>query len=190
MTGEKISAVKTSIGDIAADRVVIAGGAWTQALTARLGLKVAIKPMRGQIVLLSTPRRIIERIIEWIVDFGYHYLQPRDDGRLLVGTTMEDVGFDRRNTAEAVAGILEFAARLSPALRNATIEKTWCGFRPASTDGLPYLGAVPGLSNAFIATGHFRHGLWLSTGTAAVMSRLIRGEAPGIDLWPFRVDRG
>ena len=110
--GEKISAVKTSIGDISADQVVIAGGAWTQAITARLGLKVAIKPMRGQIVLLSTPRRIIERIIEWIVDFGYHYLQPRDDGRLLVGTTMEDVGFDRRNTAEAVAGMLEFATRL------------------------------------------------------------------------------
>jgi glycine oxidase len=188
--GQKVTAVKTSVGAIPADRVVIASGAWTQSLTSRLGLKIAVKPMRGQIVLLSTPRRIIDRIIEWIVDFGYHYLQPRDDGRLLVGTTMEDVGFDRRNTAQAISGMLQFATRLAPVLGGATLEQAWCGFRPASIDGLPYLGAVPGFENAFIATGHFRHGLWLSTGTAVVMSRLIRGESPGVDLTPFRVDRG
>ena len=189
LAGGKISAVQTSIGPIAADRFVIAAGSWTQSLMARLGLSIAVKPMRGQIVLLRTPRQTIGRIIEWIVDFGYHYLQPRDDGRVLVGTTMEDVGFDRRNTAEAIAGMLQFAVKLAPALKTADLQCAWSGFRPASVDGLPYLGVVPGIENAFIAAGHFRHGLWLSTGTAVVMSRLIRGEPPGVDLTPFAVDR-
>jgi glycine oxidase len=139
--------------------------------------------------MLYTPRPILQRIVEWNIEIGHRYLLPRDDGRLLVGTTMEDVGFDRRNTAEAIADMLHFATRLAPALRTATVERSWCGFRPASVDGLPYLGAIPGLENAFIAAGHFRHGLWLSTGTAVVMSRLLRGEPPGVDLTPFRVDR-
>jgi glycine oxidase len=188
--GPKVAAVRTNMGPIAADQIVVAAGAWSQAISARLRLTIAVKPMRGQIVMLSTPRPILARIVEWNIEIGHRYLLPRDDGRLLVGTTMEDVGFDRRNTAEAVADMLHFATRLSPALRAATVERSWCGFRPASVDGLPYLGAVPGLENAFIAAGHFRHGLWLSTGTAVVMSRLIRGESPGVDLTPFRVDRG
>ena len=84
---------------------------------------------------------ILQRIVEWNIEIGHRYLLPRDDGRLLVGTTMEDVGFDRRNTVEAIAGILQFATRFTPALSNATVERSWCGFRPASVDGLPYLGA-------------------------------------------------
>ena len=106
-----------------------------------------------------------------------------------MGTTLEDVGFDRRNTAEAIADMLRFATQLCPALRFAAVETWWSGFRPKSIDDLPYLGRVPGFENAFIAAGHFRHGLWLSTGTAVVMSRLIRGESPGVDLSPFRPER-
>lgn len=71
----------------------------------------------------------------------------------------------------------------------AEIERTWAGLRPASADGLPYLGAVPGLENAFVAAGHFRSGLQLSTGTAAIMAQLIQGEQPEIDLDLFRLDR-
>ncbi|HEY2881176.1 MAG TPA: FAD-dependent oxidoreductase [Pirellulales bacterium] len=183
--GQRVAAVQTNLGPIAVDRMVVTAGAWSQNLAARLGLKITVKPMRGQIVLLNGPP-----LLTHIINASGHYLLPRDDGRTLVGTTMEDVGFDRRNTAEAVADMLSFATKLAPALRSATVEKAWCGFRPASIDGLPYLGAAPGLENAFIATGHFRQGLWHSTGTAVLMSRLIRGEAPGIDLTPFRVERG
>ena len=111
---------------------MVATGAWTTGIAARLGLTIAVKPMRGQIVMLCTPRQIFQRTIEWLVDFGYHYLQPRDDGRLLVGTTMEDVGFDRANTAEAIGTMLQFATKLAPVLKQATMERAWCGFRPAS----------------------------------------------------------
>jgi glycine oxidase len=183
--GERVTSVRTSLGDIAADRVVIAAGAWSQPIAERLGLKIPVKPIRGQIVLLNCQRPVLGRVI----NVGRHYLLPRDDGRILVGSTLEDVGFDRRNTAVAIGDLLQFATELVPALQSADIERCWTGFRPASVDDLPYLGRVPGFENAFVATGHYRHGLYLSTGTAVVMSRLIRGESPGVDMSPFRPDR-
>jgi glycine oxidase len=185
--GAKAAAVQTNAGAISAGQIVIAAGAWTQGVAAPLGFQLSVKPMRGQIVLLSTARPVVKHVM--MTSDHRQYLVARDDGRLLVGTTLEDVGFDRRNTAEAVADMLAFATRLAPELRTAAVERAWCGFRPASGDGLPYLGRAPGLENVFIASGHFRHGLWLSTGTAVVMSRLLRGEAPGVDLTPFRPER-
>jgi glycine oxidase len=84
---------------------------------------------------------------------------------------------------------LEFALALVPRLQEAQLERTWSGLRPATRDGLPYLGRVPGLANAFLAAGHFRGGLQLSTGTAVVMSQLMEGRQPAIDLSAFRLDR-
>lgn len=169
-----------------ANRYCITGGAWTQTLLARLGRNVPIKPIRGQIVLLSSGGRVLKHVI----NDGHRYLVPRSDGRILVGSTEEDAGFDKRNTAEAVGGLLRFAVDLVPALGDHTIERTWAGLRPCSADGLPYLGQIPGLENAFVAAGHYRQGLHLSPGTAVVMSELMSGEKPRIDLTPFRVDRG
>ncbi len=74
-------------------------------------------------------------------------------------------------------------------LRSAEIELTWAGLRPASFDGLPYLGSLPGLANVFVAAGHFRSGIYLSPGTAVVMAQAMRGEPTAIDLAPFRVGR-
>jgi glycine oxidase len=142
-------------------------------------------PIRGQIVLFRCHEPPITRII----NEGSRYLVPREDGRVLAGSTEEEVGFDKRTTAEAIADLTEFARDLVPALREATIEKTWAGLRPGSFDGLPYLGRLPGLMNAYVAAGHFRNGLFLSTATAVVMSQLIRGEQPEVDLSPFRVGR-
>jgi len=79
---------------------------------------------------------------------------------------------------------------LAPGLKSMQFEQCWAGLRPATIDGLPYLGRLPGLDNAFVAAGHFRSGLQLSPGTAAVMSRLIQGLETAIDLRPFRVERG
>jgi glycine oxidase len=78
---------------------------------------------------------------------------------------------------------------LAPDLRSFTVERTWAGLRPATIDGLPYLGRLPGLRNGYVAAGHFRSGLQLSTGTAVVMSRMIQGMDTAIDLRSFRVDR-
>jgi glycine oxidase len=183
--GDRVRAVRTNLGVLPADCVCITTGAWTGGLARRLGVTPAIRPIRGQIVLLSLARPIVSRI----VNEGSRYLVPRGDGRLLVGSTEEDVGFDRGTTAGAVAGLLQFALSLAPDLDRAQVERSWAGLRPATRDGLPYLGRAPGLENAFVAAGHFRGGIQLSTGTAAVMSQCIRGQQPQIDLTPFRLDR-
>jgi glycine oxidase len=120
---------------------------------------------------------------------GQHYFVPREDGRILVGSTLEDAGFNRRTTAAVIKELLDFALQWVPALAEADFERCWAGLRPASGDGLPYLGRVPGLENAFVAAGHYRSGLILAPATAVVMAQLIQEESPAVDLHAFRVDR-
>jgi glycine oxidase len=182
----RIQSVHTSSGPVTAEKYCICGGAWSSLLMARLGMQIHVKPIRGQMVLLACPAPPLRHIIME----GIRYLVPREDGRVLVGSTEEDAGFDKQPTPEAVEGLLRFAFELAPALQSAVIERSWAGLRPGTADRMPYLGAIPGLSNGFIATGHFRSGLQLSPATAVVMSQLIRGAQPQIDLRPFAVDRG
>jgi glycine oxidase len=181
----RVQAVRTNVGSLAADQFCVTAGAWSSELCGRLGAVVRIKPVRGQMLLLSTPMPLLSRI----VNEGSRYLVPRNDARVLVGSTEEDVGFDRSTTASAETGLLEFAIGLAPALAQASLERFWAGLRPATEDGRPYLGAVPDVENAFVAAGHFRSGLQLSTGTARVMGQLMRGLTPQIDLAPFSLDR-
>jgi glycine oxidase len=183
--GDRVVEVETAIASFTADRFCITSGAWTRAVLSRLGCTVAIKPIRGQIALLNAGRRVLTRIL----NDGPRYLVPRDDGRILIGSTEEDVGFDRANTAAGVSGLLAFAASWAPALAGARFERAWSGFRPATLDGRPYLGRLPNTSNGFVAAGHFRNGLQLSTGTAVVMRELIQGERPRIDLSALAVHR-
>jgi glycine oxidase len=186
IAGERVISVDTTDGRLAPGQVCIAGGPWAKALLGRLGAPVGMKPIRGQMALLREHRPVLRRII----NDGPRYLVPRGDGRVLVGSTEEDAGFDKRTTAEAVSGLLDFAVRTAPGLGAAEVERCWAGLRPATLDGLPYLGRVPGLDNAYVAAGHFRSGLQLSPGTARVMCQLIQGRTTTIDLTAFRVERG
>jgi glycine oxidase len=185
VANQAIEAVETSAGPLTAQAYCFTSGAWTQRLLAQLGIETGILPIRGQMVLFKCPQPPVSRI----VNDGPRYIVPRDDGYVLVGATEEEVGFDKRNTVEAVADLVRFAHSLVPALADATIERTWAGLRPATFDAMPYLGPLPGLDNAFVAAGHYRSGIYLSPGTAVVMSQLICGTRPEIDLAPFRVGR-
>jgi glycine oxidase len=184
--GDRIKAVRTSGGELAADACAITAGPWTERLLAHEGIKSGIFPMRGQMVLFRCARQPFQRVI----NDGPRYLVPREDGYVLAGATEEEAGFDKSTTEQAIAELTKFATNLVPALRNATIEQTWAGLRPASYDGFPYIGRMPGLENAFVAAGHFRSGLHLSPGTAVVLGDLMCGKTPMIDLTPFRVSRG
>jgi glycine oxidase len=135
--------------------------------------------------LLNTAAPLFRRVL----CRGKRYLVPRADGRVLVGSTEEDAGFDRRTTAAAVAGLLQLAVELVPGLAAAHLERAWAGLRPGSPDGLPFLGAVPGTGNLFVAAGHFRSGIQLSPATGLVLKELIRGEKPTVPLEAFRLDR-
>ncbi len=180
-----VAHVETALGRRHAQRYVLTAGSWTASLAHSLGLRLALRPVRGQMVLLATPCPVLRHI----VNDGSRYLVPRGDGRLLVGSTEEDVGFDKRNTAAGVESLLQLARELAPILNDATLERCWAGLRPCPADGKPYIGGVPEVENAFVAAGHFRGGLTLSTGTAHVLARHLCGELPAVGLEPFALDR-
>jgi glycine oxidase len=144
-----------------------------------------VRPLRGQLVLLAMQPSPIEHVI----NVGARYLVPRGDGRVLVGSTEEVAGFDKRTTAAGVGGLVEFAIDVVPALAGATFERAWAGLRPQSADGLPYLGRVGAVENLFVAAGHFRAGLQLSPITAELMTQLLIGRQPDLPLEPYWPDR-
>jgi glycine oxidase len=117
------------------------------------------------------------------------YLVPRPSGELLVGATVERVGFQRAVTAQGIAGLLQAAIELVPALGSLPIARTWYGFRPWAPDGLPVLGPWPGIEGLFVATAHYRNGIMLAPITARLMKEWITGGRPSIPLDDFLPDR-
>jgi glycine oxidase len=183
--GQHVRAVETTQGPLPCGCAVVAAGPWTAGLLSGLGLRVPTPPVKGQIVLLRSNPPLLRRIVE----HGMNYLVPRDDGRILMGATEEDAGFDARSTPAAVRDLIDEALRLCPGLAEAEVERTWAGLRPGSIDARPYLGYAPGFSNLIVAAGHKRAGLQLAPGTAEVIADLVVGRRPRIDLAPFRLDR-
>jgi glycine oxidase len=184
-SGGRLRAIETSAGRLEASHFVIAAGAWSTEIMRSLGIEIGVKPVRGQIALLGSAPQILKHI--FFAD--KLYLVPRDDGHILVGSTEEDVGFDKRTTARAIAELLSFAQRIAPALGLLPVERTWAGLRPGSVDELPYIGRAPTAENLFVATGHFRSGIELSPGTARIVRALVLGETPEIPVEAFRLDR-
>jgi glycine oxidase len=172
---------------IGAGRYLIAAGPWSDHFLARTGAcGPGVHPVRGQIVLLKTPERVITRVLL----SGKYYLVPRLDGRVLVGSTEEpEALFEKANTAEGVSELLAFATRLVPRLSTAELERCWSGLRPGTPDGLPFIGPVPGWDNVFVATGHFRSGIQLSIGTAQVITELFTGKPTCVPLDAFALAR-
>jgi glycine oxidase len=172
-------------GQWKAERICVAAGAWSGQICRDLGVDLSLEPRRGQMVLFSPSELVPLRV----VNEGPRYLIPRRDRRVLAGSTVEDAGFDLNTRAKDVARLAQFARELAPGLADVAVEACWAGLRPLSGDGFPFLGALKHLPNAFLATGHFRSGIQMAPATARVMSQLMMGERPEIDLAPFRVDR-
>jgi glycine oxidase len=183
--GNRITAARTGEGSLSAGQFVIAAGAWSDVLLGPLGWQPGVRPVRGQIALLHAEAAPFRRIVVR----GKRYLVPRPDGRVLVGSTEEDAGFDKRTTAAAVRDLLAFATTVVPALAGAPLERCWAGLRPGTLDELPYIGAVPGVDNLFVAAGHFRSGIQLSPGTGLVVKELLLGQEPTVPVEPYRLDR-
>lgn len=160
--------------------------AWAYRLLQRMGVPTGILPIRGQMLLYRCPSPPLRRIL----NEGPRYLVPREDGHVLVGSSEEEAGYEKLTTEPVLAELRGLAESLVPDLRSAELADSWAGLRPGSFDGQPYLGRIPGVQNGYVAAGHFRSGLHTSPATAIVMSQLMRGERPQIDLQPFRVGRG
>jgi glycine oxidase len=168
-----------------ADLVVLAAGAWTAALTASFGGSLPVEPRRGQMVALSH----VPPVITHCIHGDDVYLVPRPSGELLVGATVERVGFQRAVTAAGIAGLLAGAIELVPALAGLPITRTWYGFRPWAPDGLPILGPWPDVAGLWVATAHFRNGILLAPITARLMTEWIVRGHPSMALQDFLPDR-
>ncbi len=167
--------------ELAADVVIDAAGAWAGDLAGIEADHVQIYPIRGQILCFDGVRPLAGPSI-----FSLHgYLVPRRDGRLLAGSTMEDVGYDKRVTLEGISQISRSACKMMPSLKSLAFREAWAGLRPATKDFLPVLGPSPSLSNFFYATGHFRSGILLSMLTGETIADLVHERVPSFDLAPF-----
>jgi glycine oxidase len=169
---------------VPASHVVLAAGSWTSLLDAPRADGPRVVPARGQIVELKTSVPLLRSVV-----FGPDcYLVPRADGRLLIGSTLEFVGFRREVTAGAVAKLLGAAIRLLPALADAELSATWSSFRPYTSDELPLLGpsSTPGL---LLMSGHYRNGILLAPISARIVADCVTGKKPPLELAPFSPDR-
>ncbi|HMO56352.1 MAG TPA: FAD-dependent oxidoreductase [Roseiflexaceae bacterium] len=169
--------------------VVIAGGAWSPAIAAQIGLRLPIAPQRGQIAHLELPG-IDTATWPVIIGFRGHYMVAWPDSRVVVGASRETgSGFDARITAAGVQLVLAEAMRVAPGLAQATLREVRVGLRPATADGLPVLGATAAVGGLFLATGHGANGLQLGPYSGHVVAGLVRGSQPTVPIDVFRADR-
>ncbi len=183
-SGSRVTAARTTQGDFACDRVVLAAGPWTRPLAAKLGANVPTKPIRGQMMALGPMATPLRQVV-W---GSRGYLVPRANGLVFAGSTVEDVGFRFNTTQRGLAAIRRAARELAPQMRTLEEHFTWFGFRPGSPDGLPILGPLPGWENVSVATGHFRNGILLAPITGKLMADLIV-EGKDAELAAFAPER-
>jgi glycine oxidase len=174
--------VVTSRGEFSAGAVVLCGGAWTPQLAP---FELPIEPVRGQIASLDNPTPPLRHI----VFEGAVYLVPKRDGSLVVGATEERCGFDRRVTAAGVSSLLAGACALVPRLGESGFRAAWAGLRPATPDRMPVIGAAPECEGLFVAAGHFRNGVLLSSVTGQLVAAELLGKPLPGGTEPFRPGR-
>ncbi len=169
-----------------AEQVVIAGGAWSAGLLATLGIRLPVRPVRGQMILYRGEPGALRQIVL----SQDRYIIPRRDGLVLVGSTIEEAGFDKSTTDDALATLREAGERLVPALADWPLEHQWAGLRPGSPQGIPYIGEVPGVAGLYLNTGHFRNGVVLGLASARLLADLLLGREPIVPPVPYQVSAG
>lgn len=182
LADDRLVGVSTAKTTFAARIVVNCAGAWA----GQVGpIPFPTRPIKGQMLSVAVPRRGLLRHVIRTPDV---YLVPRSDGRLLIGATLEEAGFDKRVDPDTIHRLHRAALGVVPALENARILEDWAGLRPGTPDALPILGPtrVPGY---FVATGHFRDGVLMTPVTARAMAQVITGDSCGYDLKSFSAAR-
>jgi glycine oxidase len=174
---------KSTLRSICADQFCVAAGAWSEQLLQKLDINLPTKPWRGQILLHKIDPGMLRHIINF--GSGLDYIIPRDDGHLLIGSTIEDAGFDSSTTPSSLYRLNKIAGEILPDVIANEPVSSWAGLRPGSPDGLPTVGRIPSADNAWLATGHYRSGFHLSTGTARLVSDSMCGIPTEMQLDAF-----
>jgi len=188
--GGRLKDVHTAQGSFTADQYVFALGAWTANFTpelespSQLGGVVGnpnIRPIRGQMLLF----KLRPGVLNTIVYRNGLYLIPRRDGHVLVGSTLEDVGFDKSTDMSTRARLHAEAAELLPELASLQPIQHWAGLRPGSPDNIPIIGRHPDFENVFVNTGHYRYGVTMAPASAELLVDLMEDKAPALDPTPY-----
>lgn len=186
MEGNRVAGVETSSGSISSPHVVVASGAWTSSInTGAAASQIHIEPVRGQIICFAPDSEMPRHVVY----SPRGYLVPRQDGRLLAGSTSEAVGFDKLVTENGISLIRAHANEISPALAALPVVDSWAGLRPRAEDCLPVLGKVADVEGLFYATGHYRNGILLAPLTGELIAGLIADNVVTSELEPFTPNR-
>lgn len=184
-TGEQVTGVTLASGErLAAPVVVNAAGSWATHLAPEM-TRLPVKPIKGTIVLLETLLPPSRELL--VTSQGSLYI--RADNKVLIGATVEDVGYDTRVTLGAVRELVQQAVTLVPTLQDATFVTAWTGLRPYSHDNLPYLGPMPGLHGAYAATGHYRSGILLAPVTGLLLKEMLLQQPTTLPVEPYQAAR-
>jgi glycine oxidase len=180
--GNRVSGLSTVKGTLyKCGMTVIANGAWSGKLLQQTGVELDIHPIRGQMMLLQGTAGTLRHIV---LQAG-HYLIPRADGAIVVGSTLEDVGFIAATTEPGLQELQDFVARTAPALAGLPVVKHWAGLRPGCGQGIPYIGAHPRIEGLYLNAGHFRNGIVMAPAAAELLTALMLGASPPLDPSPY-----
>jgi glycine oxidase len=178
LSDDRVTGIQTDRTHYSAPCVVNCAGAWAGSFSTH---HFPTRPVKGQMLAVASAQH---DVVCHVIRAPEVYLVPRSDGRIVIGSSLEEAGFDKRTDANTIQRLHQAAIRLVPALQEARILEDWAGLRPGTPDDLPILGATntPGY---FVATGHFRDGILLTPATAHVMAQVITGEKPDYDISAF-----
>ena len=181
LSDARVSGLTTQKTKYAATLVVNCAGAWSGHFPP---YKFPTRPIKGQMLAVVSKRNLVRHVLR----SPDVYIVPRSDGRILIGASVEDVGYDKRVVPETIHRMHRAAIKLVPALADARMLEDWAGLRPGTPDGLPILGSTqtPGY---YVATGHYRDGILLTPITAIIMGQIIAEEIPALDLRAFAAER-
>lgn len=179
----KVQSIISTCGEFSSDYYVVSAGAWSAKILEKHALNLEIKPIKGQMLLFKYDSPPISNIIVQ----NDIYLIPRRDGHLLVGSTLEDVGFDKETTLSAQNYLLTQAQIVLPSLNKKKVIKHWSGLRPASPNNIPTIGRHPLIRNLFINSGHFRYGVTMAPASAEILVNEIIGTPQPFDISPYQM---
>jgi len=169
INNNQIAGVVTDKETRYADAVIIAAGAWSGTLLQNLQINLTIKPVRGQMLRLRLPQHGVTRIVQR----DGRYIIPRADGSLLVGSTLEDCGFDQSTTEQGFQDLMTAANSIIPNGHKAKLLQHWAGLRPGTDRGKPYICQLPQYDNLYLNAGHYRNGLVLAPASAQLLADII-----------------
>ena len=181
-THERIRSIDTTFGQLTADYFIICAGAWTSEILGTSALKLRIRPIKGQMLLFKFDNPPVSNIL---VQEDL-YIIPRQDGHVLIGSTVEDTGFDKQVTHLARENLFKRALSILPALQEKLVILHWAGLRPGSPDNLPTIAPHPNIRNLFVNSGHFRYGVTMAPASAEIMMNYLLNSPQPMDITPYQ----